>query len=258
MSKKDIARTAIEGGKSTSSKYDRRQSLRQQRRASRCWMNQVTIDSELADEYGEPERDIARGWRDFRDKLSAPMRWLMKRAIGRSVEEIEGLLLETFDVGTLAGRHLVFSHLMPRHYRGHWSIRDPSYMNCQFDQDGILRDLGKRSQHPSRRSRASKKARIQVRQWFSGFTEGTKISLNNEVFAPTYEPCSTEKCSLYMGRCMKNYDFVGRGRDRRRMHLLGHSYVRTLKGKEIKLWNMFLVLHPHTGAVWHGMASAKT
>lgn len=114
MTTKNIARTAIEGGRMNYNKHERWQSNRSERKATRRLMHRVSHDPEYVDNASFPLRKPIR--KDFADKLSAPQRWLAKHGSEKTVEEVRGLLLARFDTRSLAGRHLVFDHLVPSHH----------------------------------------------------------------------------------------------------------------------------------------------
>ncbi|MEM1414780.1 MAG: hypothetical protein AAGH15_07760, partial [Myxococcota bacterium] len=91
-------------------------------------------------ELHEPERR-AKVYKHFYDKLAPAARWLRKRA-GQPWAEVEGEILRTFDTRTLAGRHIVFGHLMPpqwgRFGDGSWVVRG-SAGGFRVDDQGVLR-----------------------------------------------------------------------------------------------------------------------
>lgn len=140
MATKNIARTAIEGGRVKSNKHERWQSNREERRAASVLMTRIMTDTELATEAIFPERDQVR--KEFKDKLAAPAKWFAKKMNGLGFDDIRGNLLRTFDTRSLAGRHLVFDHLMPnrdsvtaRPQTGSYKDRLPT----GFDENEVFR-----------------------------------------------------------------------------------------------------------------------
>jgi hypothetical protein len=183
MSTKNIARTAIEGGRTASYKREVHIEKRSERAQARDELRRILKDVEAADERPFPVRkDVMK---DFADKLHPAYRWLSKKAIGMTAEEIRGLLMTRFDTRTLAGRHLVFDHLMPRpsysyaERRMYWSA--PVYLryaNFDFNEEGRLQDMGRRSG----RKKTPKKLRIRARQWIGTIHEHHRIGEKNGVY----------------------------------------------------------------------------
>lgn len=155
MSKKNLSRTVIEGGRYTGNKWDRRNSHAESRAEERNYMQEVRLDPDNYDEYDiEPLQHVYKG---FRDKLGPMYRWLNSQ-VGRPWDEVYADVRKSFDTRTTAGRHIVFDHLLqsvevtPRvRYRWSYAPDDPttSYSDNDFyvDDDGILqkkRYLGRR------------------------------------------------------------------------------------------------------------------
>lgn len=176
MATRNIARTAIEGGRSNQSKHERWASNRKERRVVSMMLTHITNDPEAEEGLALPVREPVM--KDFADKLKPAYRWLSKKAEGMTVDQIRGLLLNHFDTRTLAGRHVVFDHLMPRRYWNdstRWSA--PVYLgyaNYDFDEEGVLRNLQKRSA-----PKAAKKLRIRARQWLTTLRETDRIGLHH-------------------------------------------------------------------------------
>ena len=108
MSTKNLARTVIEDGRSSYNKWERRDSNSALRVAVRSYRSALR-DPEVAWAEPFPERTKVR--RDFADKLGPVRRWL-DRACGRPWDEVRSEMFRRFDVRTLAGRHIVFDHLL--------------------------------------------------------------------------------------------------------------------------------------------------
>lgn len=109
MAKKNLSRSALEGGRNNSNKYERRQSHIQERRATRDFCNKVKIDPELALDEDPEERKIVS--KEFTDKLNPMYRWLESK-VGQKWSDIRSEVFEKFDIRTTAGRHILFDHLL--------------------------------------------------------------------------------------------------------------------------------------------------
>lgn len=136
MSTKRLSRTVIEGGRYHYNKFERRLSHRKPRHVGRRLCAAIARDPELADEsIFDRRQPIYRG---FYDKLAPAERWLRSQT-GQRWIDVEGEILSRFDVRSLAGRHIVFDHLLPRPYDSlaGWRV----YRRGTFfvDEAGILR-----------------------------------------------------------------------------------------------------------------------
>ena len=119
MSTKDLSRTVIEGGRDRYNTWRRRSSHREERADERAYLHAVVHDPSVADARSpEPRRPVRKA---FHDRLAAAERWLLGH-VGRPWRKVEGEILATFDTRTIAGRHVVFGHLMPRPHRP-WNER---------------------------------------------------------------------------------------------------------------------------------------
>jgi hypothetical protein len=108
MSTKNLARTVIEGGRTSFSRFARRHSHAVER--SRSHQIERQLCTSLAPETAYfPAR--APVWRDFDDKLSPARRWLRSQ-VGRPWDKVRADLLARVDTRTTAGRHIVFDHLL--------------------------------------------------------------------------------------------------------------------------------------------------
>lgn len=140
MSTKNLARTVIEGGRDSDSKWQRRDSNSSLRVAVRSYRAGLR-DPELAWSSPAPERTKVR--RQFADKLGPVRRWLAS-ACGRPWSDVRSEIFRLFDTRTLAGRHIVFDHmLMEVTEHGH---RKPYAVEYYYvDAGGILRRTPPRS-----------------------------------------------------------------------------------------------------------------
>ena len=137
VSTKRLARTVIEGGRAGYNKYDRRLSNRTQRMRDKRLCRRLCVDPELADGAAEAKRRHV--YKGFRDKLAPAERWLASHE-GREWLEVEGRILSRFDTRTIAGRHIVFDHLLPRDYWSVWTgWRVSRRWWFHVDDEGLLR-----------------------------------------------------------------------------------------------------------------------
>jgi len=147
MSKKNLSRTVIEGGRSKSNKWDRRYSHQETRAREKNFLTEVKGDLENYYEYDiEPTRHVYKG---FTDKLGPMYRWLESQ-LGKPWNDVRSEVTKTFDTRTTAGRHIVYDHLLssvevtPDVYRLKYLRKtdDPntSYFKNDFfvNEEGIL------------------------------------------------------------------------------------------------------------------------
>jgi hypothetical protein len=127
MSRKNLAKTVIEGGRVNSNKWDRRHSSKEERVRIKQYLHEVLRDIEHADEIVEPEREHV--YKEFNDKLGPMYRWIESQ-VGRPWSEVRSEIFEKFDARTTAGRHILFDHLLS-------SIVDTE---SGFNQFGYLAD----------------------------------------------------------------------------------------------------------------------
>jgi hypothetical protein len=165
MSTKNLARTPLEGGRTGGSNYERHELTRRDRRR---WKGVLHAQLRSDDDIDEPSR--LRRWVDveFRDRLGGPYRWLKKQN-GRPWNDVYGELRQRFDHRTLAGRHILFDHLLRSvHGADHAGAREfgtAIYREYHVDEDGILRFVPYRWRQP--RSEARREARGILEERFS-------------------------------------------------------------------------------------------
>ena len=146
MGTKNLARTAIEGGRTGSNKWERRDSHNAERASARDYCNKVKLDPEAYEDFDIEEKDHVR--KEFNDKLGPMYRWL-ERQLGRPWDEVHSEVTKTFDTRTTAGRHIVNDHLLSsvevtepvyRYYYRHTDDPNTSYSKHDFyvDDNGIL------------------------------------------------------------------------------------------------------------------------
>ncbi len=94
-------------------------------------------DGEDADALVWPERRAVPKW--FRDKLSPAERWLRSQS-GRPWDHVRSEMAARFDTRTLAGRHIVFDHLLPPRWRNEheWNVAR-GIVRFSVDPHGVLR-----------------------------------------------------------------------------------------------------------------------
>jgi hypothetical protein len=109
MSCKDLSRTVIEGGRSHSNIFDRRQSHRTERARVRLWLGKACLDVEDAESSDPRPRPRVGKW--FSDKLGPARRWL-EHQVGRPWSKVRSELFARFDDRTTAGRHILYDHLL--------------------------------------------------------------------------------------------------------------------------------------------------
>jgi len=206
MSTKRLARTVIEGGRARYNTYERRRSHRGHRRREREYLRSLERQPELADAVAPPVRAPVR--KQHRDRLSAAERWLASHA-GRPWREVEGTILATFDTRSIAGRHVVYDHLLPGGWfydrEGWWRVN--RRIEFRIDDAGLLvADQTKR--RPSRwtwkcRLKAIAEGRLScVAERFVG---GDRIGLRDghAYWMHPTEPAFTasiERCRRYLER----------------------------------------------------------
>jgi hypothetical protein len=105
MSKKNLARTAIEGGRAN--KYERRTSSQVERVRVRALLRAAVFDDELPDRRALPRRLPVRP--EFHDKLNPLKKWIVSQS-GRRWDDVWSELHGMFDVRKTSGRHLLYDH----------------------------------------------------------------------------------------------------------------------------------------------------
>lgn len=149
MSTKNLARSAIEGGRTGSNKFDRHHSRAETRAAEKDYLHNVKGDVENWYDYDiEPTKHV---YKEFNDKLGPMYHWLSSQ-VGRLWNDVRSDISKTFDTRTTAGRHIVHDHLLKSvedhiNYDYGQSYYGPedhtrSYYRHQFyvDINGILRE----------------------------------------------------------------------------------------------------------------------
>lgn len=175
MSKKNLARSAIEGGRYGRNKWERRYSHTEERNAAREYCKQAIRDLDSTDEDLIDKK--GKVYKEFRDKLSPMYRWL-RAQVGRPWDEVRSEVFQKFDTRTTAGRHILFDHLLKsvetdssplRWWRLSHQAEDPETTHYQndfyVDEDGFLQER----RYISRRSRGSYGMNFEfVAKWLNG------------------------------------------------------------------------------------------
>jgi len=158
VSRKNLSRTVIEGGRYYSNCWLRRASHGVERATTREWLDRVAVDLEEADATVAPSRPHVR--KMFHDKLAPAHRWLVAQ-VGRPWSAIYSELCARFDTRTVAGRHVVHDHML-QWVRKHDELdRRHSRRDLIVDAHGILRK-------PRWFGRSYSKLRAHVLGWAAG------------------------------------------------------------------------------------------
>jgi hypothetical protein len=136
VSRKNLSRTVIEGGRYYSNSYFRRGSHGIERATTRQWLEQIALDVEEADARVVPVRPHVG--KMFRDKLAPAHRWLVSQ-VGRPWSKVYSELCARFDTRTVAGRHVVYDHMLDWVKRAEELQRRHSRYDLVVDAHGILR-----------------------------------------------------------------------------------------------------------------------
>lgn len=178
MSKKNLARTVIEGGRCN--KWERRNSHAEFRARDKNYIKEVTADPENWYDYdSEPTEPV---YKCFRDKLSPMYRWLASQC-GRSWADVRSDIASTFDGRTTAGRHILHDHLLKSveetpdlHYGRYYRTPEDwttSYRRGEFyvDGNGILREKTV-IRSPWKKDKVPSFNTNQIANWLSGRVVG--------------------------------------------------------------------------------------
>lgn len=161
MSKRNIARTAIEGGRAKHCREMEHDYTVSERREVTIKLRKIAVDPELADEFFVEYRGADFDQFEFADKLRPVKRWICSR-VGRPWSEVYSEICTKFDKRSLAGRHII-DHIHgwidiygegPRHYRYPvykdddwrtkviigWKWKTYFTYDYVIDEDGILRE----------------------------------------------------------------------------------------------------------------------
>ncbi|MBI4434681.1 hypothetical protein HY635_02595 [Candidatus Uhrbacteria bacterium] len=147
MATKDLGRTPLEAGNTTEYHETRREVRRRYRHEAKAFCRVAARNPELADEAPAPvapEHRRPNGcWQvDMHDDRIGPVKRWIHSKVGRRWDDVYSEIRRTFDVRTLAGRHIVEQHLL-QYVDIHGN---QSYSDLIVDDDGVLRvrDDGRR------------------------------------------------------------------------------------------------------------------
>jgi len=180
MSKKNLARTVIEGGRHRYNKWERRNSHAELRARDKSYIAEVKSDLENWYDYDvEPLQPVYQG---FTDKLGPMYRWLSSQC-GRPWNEVRSEIAQTFDSRTTAGRHILFDHLLKSveitpdvrymSWRSQPEDETTSYYRHDFyvDPEGVLREK-KVVRRPNKREKVPYFNTNQIANWLNGRVVG--------------------------------------------------------------------------------------
>lgn len=143
MAKRNIARSAIEGGRRSYCRWEEKQFTVSERRQASARLKRIICDRDYADELVIEERGQPYDL-EFSDKLNPVFNWLCSR-VGKPWNKTFSIICETFDRRSLAGRHII-EHIEGwvnmNHEGPYWTTSyGYSYPNWDFniDEFGILR-----------------------------------------------------------------------------------------------------------------------
>lgn len=139
MATKNLARTAIEGGRCGHYKMEVAARAAGERAATRAFLDRVARDPEDAEALADPRRIPVRVC--FSDKLAPVYRYLDANC-GRPWTNVREEMFQRFDIRTTAGRHIIFDHVLPD-----VEARDRWWHRYSIDRHGMLRKMPRR-QYP--------------------------------------------------------------------------------------------------------------
>lgn len=130
MSQHNIARSALEGGRNSFNKNQRRESHRKERVQERAFLAHARAGTD--DFYAYPERPVVQ--KEFTDKLNPAKGWLDKQAKrGIPWDRVYARLVRTFDARTTAGRHILYCHMLG--YVNHDAEHRNRYGDSRYDYE---------------------------------------------------------------------------------------------------------------------------
>jgi hypothetical protein len=146
MSTKKIQRTVIEGGRTGSSKWNRRNSHHTERASERDYCRKITVDSERSenDIFIDPKEKVRK---EFNDKLGPMYRWLHSQT-GKVWNDVKSEIHQKFDNRTTAGRHILYDHLLssveevPDLTYRRWYRDVDDYTSSRYKNDFYVDDAG--------------------------------------------------------------------------------------------------------------------
>lgn len=133
MATKNLARTAIEGGRCGYYKMEVAARAAEERAATRAFLKRAVRDVDDVEGVAAPRRRPV--YVCFSDKLN-PIRRFLYANCGRPWNKVRGELFARFDIRTTPGRHILFDHVLA-------DIEGDRRWNPRLgvDRHGILRRL---------------------------------------------------------------------------------------------------------------------
>lgn len=183
MATRDMARTIVEGGRWDWEQFERWQTNRRHRVATRAYLRAVTSNPEAADERLEPRRLPRTTYRSgrFSDKVAPLSRWIDAQ-IGRQWDDAYAELCRRYDRRSTKGWHLIVGHV-DRYTVAREGEYRAEYASHIVDEDGVLRrGYRYRRSHWPRGARWMPKAEVQA--WLANRKVGQR-SVHLFWFVPT-------------------------------------------------------------------------
>lgn len=140
MATKRLAKTVIEGARTSWSKYIRAEETAKERRKTRDHIRHISKMGDMDDAPSNPERYRPYDKKSFKDKLE-PLRRFVAANAGRPWNDVYSELRSRCDTRTTAGRHIVYDHLLAEVAMPGEDHRF-GYGRFSVDEKGILRDNG--------------------------------------------------------------------------------------------------------------------
>lgn len=170
MSKKNLARTAIEGGRRGYNTWERRESNQLERVRTRMMLRAAVRDLEVVERRPLPKRRPVRP--EFNDKLNAVYAWIAAQS-GRTWNEVRSEVHRKFDSRTTAGRHILCDHIL-KHVDYTWHVGP--YVDTQFTYgehdvvglDGVLRHVRGKSYKSRWRGERPTFREVDLWSWANG------------------------------------------------------------------------------------------
>jgi hypothetical protein len=212
MAKRNLARTAIEGGRASSTRWEEYFFTRSERRSARIQLQRCKVDSDSAEDLSVGPRKALFG-RDFADKLGPVRRWLAAQ-VGRHWDDVNAEIHEKFPGRSLAGRHILGHIESDVAFEGH---HHRSYGVVLVDEQGIVRPFPR---HLYRSGAQEDRARVEaLLHWF--LDHGFHKALNHAM----------ARGHVVSFKVMAGYDY-----SRREVHAYGNKTFLGRGGVPIYKW----------------------
>ena len=191
MATRNLARTVIEAGRTSSSSYGRKVLRRQNRRKARLYCHKARLydDEELEDLESSPV-DLESDWSFAQDdKLGPALRW-MRSKCGQPWDDVYSELRTKFCGGGIALSHVVDTHMLG--WVNYLNDLDP-WNSYEFvvDDAGILRHVPENAR----------------RKWSQSYHNARKLTLAAQKWAGTRK-VNVVGARRYWAEQSKRYDSV--------------------------------------------------